>query len=110
MLLLESGDALAFDIKAGGPLELALVPKGGDPETVALRGKDVAVLLGGGEGCAGPLRMKVLYDGVKMVWKLTAWKLTPGGAGSDGTTILLTAQEMSMLRRAVESRLWRMYQ
>ena len=33
MLLLESGDALAFDIKAGGPLELALVPKGRDPVT-----------------------------------------------------------------------------
>lgn len=110
MVILESGDAIAFDIKAGGPLELALVPKGGDPETVALHGKDVAVLLAGGEGFAGPLRMKVVCDGVKITWKLSAWKLAPGGAGSAGTTVLLTTQEMSMLRRAVESRLWRMYQ
>lgn len=102
MVLLEQGGGVAFDVKAGGPLELALVPKEGDPETVDLRGKDVAVLLAGGDGPAGPLRMKVTYDGVRMVWKLTA--------GDDGATVSLTSQEMSMLRRAVESRLWRMYQ
>lgn len=105
MVLLEQGGGVAFDMKAGGPLELALVPKEGDPETVALRGKDVAVLLAGGDGPAGPLRMKVVYDGVRMVWKLTA-----GDGGDGGTTVHLTSQEMSMLRRAVESRLWRMYQ
>lgn len=105
MVVLESGGAVAFDMKAGGPLELGLVPEGGDPETVALRGKDVAVLLAGGDGRAGPLCMKVLYDGVKMVWELTT-----ALDGRDGATVRLSAREMSMLRRAVESRLWRMYQ
>jgi hypothetical protein len=104
MVLLEQGGGVAFDMKAGGPLELALLPDGGEPETVALRGRDVAVLLAGREGFAGPLCMKVVYDGAKMDWRLTI------GGNSDGTTVLLTAQEMAMLRKAVESRLWRMYQ
>jgi hypothetical protein len=104
MVLLEQGGGVAFDMKAGGPLELALVPKGGDPETVALRGKDVAALLIGAER-AGPLRVKAGYGGTGMV------ALTIGDdGGGGGTTVFLSTEEMYMLRRAVESRLWRMYQ
>ena len=104
MVILECDDAIAFDIKAGGPLELLLLPKGGDPETVALRGKDVSALLNGDE-YAGPLRITVGHDGPKEVWTLAT---ADGGEG--GTEVHLTPPEMGMLRRAVTSRLWRMYQ
>lgn len=103
MVLLEQGGGVAFDMKAGGPLELALVPREGEPETVALHGKDVADLLAGVEGRVGPLRVKAGYGGTGMV------SLTIGDDG-DGTTVFLSTEEMYMLRRAVESRLWRMYQ
>lgn len=114
MLLLESGDAVAFTVKTGGPLEIALVEMGSDEvETVVLHGHEVAKMLYSGFGSDGSVYLDDAGLHVDPVY------CCPAGPGSlishweiraHETRIRLSRDEAAMLKRAIENRMWRMYQ
>ncbi len=116
MLLLESGDAVAFTVKTGGPLEIALVEMGADEvETVVLHGHEVAKMLYSGLGSGGlvyledaGLRVDPVYCPVGCPVggsMISHWEI-----GAHETRIRLSRDEAAMLKRAIENRMWRMYQ